>query len=169
MCAPFTADDVGKTVEDSGGTKIGVVSSVEDDTALVEPDHDAIESIKSGPGWNLNTDETVPVGPDSVDAITDEVVRLESDRSSSSSTDEAAVRDASDADESVVEQDDDTDSQRRIGAGGDNAADTAEHHGGTGQPQIEGEAGADRHEDNEDAPPHGDRTVTSDRGEADDR
>ncbi|GAB3675040.1 hypothetical protein [Halopiger thermotolerans] len=168
MRATFTEDDVGKTVEDAGGTKIGVVSSVEDGTALVEPDHDAIESIKSGPGWNLNSDETVPIGPDSVDTITDEVVRLEGGRSSSSTDEATGTRtDASDgdADEPVVEQDEDTGGPRSVGAS-DVPSDRRTR---PDQPQVEGEAGADRHEDNEDAPPHGDRTVTKERGEDEDR
>lgn len=166
MRATFTEDDVGKTVEDAGGTKIGVVSSVEDGTALVEPDHDAIESIKSGPGWNLNTDETVPIGPDAVDTITDDVVRLEGGRSSAGAG-EATGTDASDegGDDPVVEQDDDTGGPRSVGAP-DVPSDRRTR---PDQPQVEGEAGADRHEDNEDAPPHGDRTVTRERGEDEDR
>ncbi|AEH35328.1 hypothetical protein [Halopiger xanaduensis] len=156
MCATFTEDDVGKTVEDSGGTKIGVVSSVEDDAALVEPDHDALESIKARPGWNLNTDETVPIEPDSVGVITGEVVRLEGER---------------DADDPAVERGEHSVGRRSDAGSGGEDGDASEQRVGAGkpQPQVEGEAGADRHEDNEDAPPHGDRTVTRDRGEEDDR
>lgn len=171
MCATFTEDDVGKTVEDPNGTAIGVVAAVEDDHALVEPDPGALDSIKAALGWEQDADETVPVAPDSVDVITGEAVRLESDRSPSSPTDEAAVTDASDrdADEPVIEQDEGTGGQRSVGASGGEAGDASEQRVGTGQSQVEGEAGGDRHEDNEDAPPHGDRTVTRERGHEDDR
>ncbi|RKD95004.1 hypothetical protein [Halopiger aswanensis] len=173
MCATFTEDDVGKTVEDPNGTAIGVVAAVEDDHALVEPDPGAVDSIKAALGWEQEADETVPIAPDSVDVITGEVVRLESDPAPSSPTDEATVTNESDgdADEPVIEQDEETDGQRSAGASGGEADDASEHHVGAGspQPQVEGEAGADRHEDNEDAPPHGDRTVTRERGEEDDR
>ncbi|EMA31438.1 hypothetical protein [Halobiforma nitratireducens] len=53
---------------------------------------------------------------------------------------------------------------RGVAAAGDGPATTERE-----QPRVEGEAGGDRHEDNEDAPPDGDRTVTTDCGRKDDR
>lgn len=65
----FTDEDVGKPVEASDGEKIGVVASVEDDVAYVRPTDDAV------------TDRPRRLHPDSVREITDELVRLEADRS----------------------------------------------------------------------------------------
>ncbi|WP_049920875.1 hypothetical protein [Halopiger djelfimassiliensis] len=159
MCATFTEDDVGKTVEDPSGTAIGIVASIEGETALVEPEPDAMDSIKAALGWESDPDETVPITPDSVDVITGETVRLESDRSSEH--DEDASGDGHDP---VIERDEGTGGQRGVGSPGD-GTDASESE----QTQVEGEAGGERHDDNEDAPPHGDRTVTTDRGREDDR
>ena len=169
MCATFTEDDIGKTVEDPNGAAIGVVASVEGGTALVEPDPDATDSIKAALGWEQEPDETVPVEPSSVDVITDEAVRLESEYESGSAESptnaETGTETAETADrDPVVEQDEDA-GGRDIGAPEDASTDVTTDE----KAQVEGEAGANRHEDNEDAPPHGDRTVTTERGEADDR
>lgn len=169
MCATFTEDDIGKTVEEPNGAAIGIVASVEEGTALVEPDPDATDSIKAALGWEHDPDETVPVEPASVDVITGKAVRLEGDYESAaqeSSTNAAESETAETADrDPVVERDEDTGGVRDVGDPEDASTDVTTDE----KAQVEGEAGGDRHEDNEDAPPDGDRTVTTERGEADDR
>lgn len=168
MCATFTDDDVGKTVEDPNGAAIGVVASVEGETALVEPEPDAMDSIKAVLGWEHDPDETIRIEPSSVDVITGETVRLERDRSSETA-DESAVEASeggeTDGHDPAIEQDEDTGGSRSVGATGNTSEDVKVDE----KAQVEGEAGSDRHEDNEDAPPHGDRTVTRERGHEDDR
>lgn len=168
MCATFTDDDVGKTVENPNGTEIGVVASLEGETALVEPEPNAMDSIKAALGWEHDPDETMRIEPSSVDVITGETVRLERDRSAEIAA-ESAVGGSEDGEDdghdAVVEQDEDTGGSRSVGATGNTADDVKVDE----KAQVEGEAGSDRHEDNEDAPPHGDRTVTRERGHEDDR
>lgn len=135
----FTEDDVGKTVEESNGTAVGIVAAVDDETALVELDPDAVDSIKAALGWEADAAEPVSIAPADVDVITGETVRLDRDV--------------------------DAGEQRTGGsatAGGDEPTEID-------RPQVEGEAGGERHADNEDAPPEGNRTVTEDRGRKDDR
>ncbi|SDQ58341.1 hypothetical protein [Natronobacterium texcoconense] len=143
MGTMFTEEDIGKTVEDSNGAALGVVASVDDGIAMVEPDPGAIDSIKAALGWESDPDEVFPVEPGSVDVIGGETVRLEGDGA------------------------DRTEDDVRMADGNENGA---KRGGATrDQSQVEGEAGSDRHQDNADAPPEGDRTMTTDRGRKDDR
>ena len=156
MTHPFTEDDVGKRVEEPNGSAIGIVANVEDGRALVEPDPGAVDSIKAALGWELEAENPVPIESDAVAEVTDDAVRLETDatddRSSEGGTDPVIERDEGEAD------------RRDSSPGtGDTDPETLD------QAQVEGEAGGDRHADNENAPPEGDRTVTTDRGRKDDR
>ncbi|WP_049926980.1 hypothetical protein [Halopiger goleimassiliensis] len=155
MAPQLTDDDIGKTVTEPNGSAIGVLTDVEGERVLVEPNPSALDSIKAALGWELEADEPVPVDVDDVAAVTDDAVRLEASASDAPS---------SDAGDPVVEQEEGDADPRDVGAGtGDGKMDASD------RTQVEGEEGANRHEDNEDAPPHGDRTVTTDRGRKDDR
>ncbi|SFC52283.1 hypothetical protein SAMN05444422_109219 [Halobiforma haloterrestris] len=73
MCAPFTAHDVGKPVENEEGEDVGVVVSVADGVAYVLPSADA------NAGDSAAADRPRRLDPDSVRAITEEAVRLAGD------------------------------------------------------------------------------------------
>lgn len=76
MCATFTADDVGKTVENDEGGAVGVVVSVEDDTAFVEPDPGVVDSLRAALGWSSDPQDAVPLHESDVRTV-DETIRLE--------------------------------------------------------------------------------------------
>ncbi|WP_312910823.1 hypothetical protein [Natronosalvus caseinilyticus] len=133
MCATFTADDVGKTVENDEGTAVGVVVSVEDDTAFVEPDPGIVDSLRAALGWSSDPQDAVPLHESDVRAV-DETIRLEAFPSSEGpSWDEREAGDAA--------------------RGGGAGTDTAKTE----------DSGASRPADIEDAPPEGDQTVTKER------
>lgn len=154
MCATFTDDDVGKRVEAASGEALGVVTMAEADTLYVTANEGAVDTIKAVLDWEAETDETVSINEDTVEEVTAEVIRLEGDRSTQEGTDP------------VIDRDEDTESDLPEGEG----------RSGTGvQPETErmNESGEERHPDEETAaderPPEGDRTVTRDRGQEDDR
>ncbi|MFD1562642.1 hypothetical protein ACFR99_03630 [Haloarchaeobius amylolyticus] len=72
MCALFTADDVGKSVESDDGEEIGVIASVDGTVAYVQPGADAVDSTAV-------TERLRQLDLDSVREITEEAVRLEDD------------------------------------------------------------------------------------------
>lgn len=76
MCATFTDDDVGKPVERADGTVIGTVAAVEEGRARVEPEPDAIDSIKVRLGWDEVGDPFV-LEDDAVSEIADRRIHLE--------------------------------------------------------------------------------------------
>lgn len=51
MCASLTDEDVGKLVERADGRVIGTVDSLEGGTVRVEPEPDALDTIKARFGW----------------------------------------------------------------------------------------------------------------------
>lgn len=78
MCAQFTDDDLEKSVEDANGEIIGSVTAVEGDVARVQPKAGVMDSIRAAIGWT-RTQESVSIRADSVDEVTDEVIRLETE------------------------------------------------------------------------------------------
>ncbi|UTF54309.1 hypothetical protein [Natronosalvus rutilus] len=76
MCATFTTDDVGKTVENDEGAAVGVVVSVEDDTAFVEPEPGVVDSLRAALGWSSDPQDAVPLHESDVQTV-DETIRLE--------------------------------------------------------------------------------------------
>ncbi|MDS0477792.1 hypothetical protein [Natrinema sp. 1APR25-10V2] len=171
MCATFTDDDVGKRVETASGEPIGSVRMTEADTAYVDTNADAGSAIQAILESDADED-IVPMDGSAIAEITDDAIRL---------ADERASPDDSGGAEPVVERDEDTggrndsDEQRTLGTEPGDPGEPAESvEGRSGQdmePSTEemDEAGKERHADKEDAPPEGDRTVTTERGEKEDQ
>lgn len=67
-------DDVGKNVVDMRGREIGMVEDAEGDTMHVDPDPSLTESIKSKRGIGGHESGALPVTPEFVDRIGDDVV-----------------------------------------------------------------------------------------------
>jgi hypothetical protein len=173
MCPTFTDDDVGKRVETASGLRLGTVKLTESETAYVDANDDARGTIRAILEWDTDED-IVPMDASAVSEITETAIRLEDDRSSpdepaNTGTDPVIERDES------TEQRDDSDEQRTMGPpSGTPDEPAADVEGRTGEglePSTEDmtEAGAERHPDTEQAPPEGERTVTKERGEEEDR
>ncbi|MGQ3412144.1 hypothetical protein ACT4ML_07755 [Natrinema sp. LN54] len=172
MCATFTDDDVGKRVETAGGDVLGTVEMTEPETAYVDVNDDARNTLRAILEWE-NEANVVPMDAAAVGEVTGTAIRLEGERDSLAASDEGT--------DPVIERDestdarDDSDEQRTMGPpSGTPDEPAASEEGRTGEglePSTEGmtEAGDERHEDLEDAPPEGERTVTEDRGTEEDR
>ena len=173
MCATFTDDDVGKRVVTANGDPLGTVKLTEPDTAYVDANDDATDTVRAILEWETDED-VVPMDESAVSEITATAIRLVDDRSS---PDEPA----DEGTDPVIRRDESTggradgDEQRTLGTEpGDPGEPAASEEGRTGQgtePSTEDmdEAGAERHADKEDSPPEGDRTVTTERGEKEDQ
>lgn len=74
--AEITDDDVGKKVVDSDGEEIGRIVDIKNGRAYVDPDPSTAETIMSEFGWGDSDQGTYALPEDSVDAITDDEVRL---------------------------------------------------------------------------------------------
>lgn len=72
----FTKDDVGKSVVDTNGTQVGRIVDTRGGAAYVDPDPDAVDTIKSKLGWNETDDETYEINGKDVEEATDKEVRL---------------------------------------------------------------------------------------------
>lgn len=66
--------DRGKDVVDGRGREIGVVTDVEGDTMYVDPDPSVTERIKSKLRVGSESDADLPISPEFVDRIEDDVV-----------------------------------------------------------------------------------------------
>ncbi|MFC4437072.1 MULTISPECIES: hypothetical protein [Natrialbaceae] len=147
----FTDDEIGKHVETAGGETIGVVVSVDGATAYVERDPSALDAINAVFGRETDEEGASPIDEEDVEAVTDDAVRLERNRSSRDGDAEGST-------------DPDTEHAEETG-------DEAGRSGEAMEPSTEemDEAGAERHPETEDTPPEGDRTVTKDRGSKENR
>ncbi|QLK25687.1 hypothetical protein HYG81_16630 [Natrinema zhouii] len=173
MCATFTDDDVGKRVETASGDLLGTVRMTEAETAYVDANEGATSTIQAILEWETD-EEIVPMDESAVAEVTETAIRLEDERSS-------PAEPAGEGTDPVIERDegtdarDDSDEQRTLGpqpGAPDEPAESEEGRSGQGTgPSTEEmtEAGGERHPDTEEAPPEGDRTVTKDRGEEEDR
>ena len=178
MSPAFTDDDVDKRVETADGDSIGVVTMTDADTAYVDLESGAIESIKAVLNWDGDADEVVPIDADDVQDVGSDAIRLERDISAGSASDAGGTDPVIERDETTVHEDT-GDEQRGLGAqtGEPSATDEktpAEGEGRSGkglEPETDEmtEAGAERHPDDDGQPPQGDRTVTKERGEEEDR
>ncbi len=74
MAAPLTDDDVGKAVVDAEGKTLGIVSSVEDDTAFVDPNPSMLEQLLSKIGMEDTDGEDYTVTEDMLESVGEEVV-----------------------------------------------------------------------------------------------
>jgi hypothetical protein len=145
MGSTITEEEVGKRVETATGEDVGVVAAVDGRTAHVERDPGALDSLKAALGREFEgDDDPIRLTSDDVETITQGTVRLARGE---------AVDDASETADDEVETDE------------------AGRSGKALEPGTEGmdEAGDERHPDTEEAPPEGDRTVTTDRGREEDR
>lgn len=73
----FTADDIGKSVENAVGDEIGVIADVDGETAYVDPEPGMIDTIKAVFDWEGGADETVPLADDAVKNVTADTVQIE--------------------------------------------------------------------------------------------
>ncbi|WP_336342785.1 hypothetical protein [Halalkalicoccus ordinarius] len=76
--AQFSDDDEGKTVVNADGEEVGIIAAVEHGTAHVDPDPGVTDKIMSTLGWSDRDEDTYPLQEESVEAITDDEVRLAS-------------------------------------------------------------------------------------------
>lgn len=77
MTAAFSDDDVGKRVENANGDEIGIVATVESDTAHVETEPGIVDTIRATLGWEGGREDAVPLGESAVCEITDDAAHLE--------------------------------------------------------------------------------------------
>lgn len=76
-----TADDEGKTVVNSAGDEIGMVTDVEDGRMYVDPDPSITDRIRTALGWgDHDDDEAYPVDEDDIARIEGDAVVLGVDR-----------------------------------------------------------------------------------------
>lgn len=72
----ITEDDEGKEVVGPDGEEVGRIVDVEHGTAHVDPDPGIAETVMSKLGWGDRDEDTYPLQEASVEAITDDEVRL---------------------------------------------------------------------------------------------
>ena len=75
--ATIDESDEGKTVVNAGGETIGTVVDVDNNTAHVEPDPGLTDELAAELGWGDADEETYQLDNDSVEAVTDDEIRLE--------------------------------------------------------------------------------------------
>lgn len=117
MRETFSDDDVGKRVENANATEVGVVVSVDERTAYVDPDPDLTDSIRVALGWEVDREDAAPLDADSVREITDQVVRLEyeiEDRGETARTDRSTDVSETDVRDSGVGDGDDESGERAV-------------------------------------------------------
>lgn len=76
----ITPEDEGKVVVNAAGDRIGVVTDVEQSTAHIKSDVGFTETLKAKLGWGDATDDTVPLQEEAIQSITDNEVRLVTDK-----------------------------------------------------------------------------------------
>lgn len=76
MARTVTDDEIGKRVISSDGEDLGMVASVEEQTAYVEPEPGFIDKIKGAVGWESESEDIVPIPTEAVAEITDDEVHL---------------------------------------------------------------------------------------------
>lgn len=74
MAAPLTDEDVGKPVVDAAGKELGLVSSVEGDSASVDPNPSVLEHVLARLGWGSADDEDYTITEDMLDRVDERVV-----------------------------------------------------------------------------------------------
>ena len=74
--AKITEEDEGKRVVNADGDTIGMVSTVRNGTAHVNPDPGITDKITAKLGWDDVNEEHYPLERSKVDTITDDEIRL---------------------------------------------------------------------------------------------
>ena len=72
----ITDDDQGKTVVDSSGEKLGMVTEVRSGKAYVDADPGLTDSIRSKLGWSDADDSDYALEENRIDSVTDDEIRL---------------------------------------------------------------------------------------------
>ena len=169
----FTDDDIGKRVETAAGEPVGVVTMTEDETAYVDLEDGVADATRAALGWETDADEVVPVDAADVGDRRGDAIRL----AEAASTPDEGTDPVIEREESTVHEDEGSE-RRAVGAksretetAGETAAEGEGRSGKGVEPETEEmeESGAERHPDSEENPPQGDRTVTEERGENEDR
>lgn len=75
----LTDDDEGKKVVNAQGDQIGIVSEVKSGSAYIDPDPGITDKVRSKLGWNDADEDTYMLPSDSIDAVTDDEIRLAQD------------------------------------------------------------------------------------------
>lgn len=81
MTRGVTGDDEGKTVVNPVGETVGIIASVDDGTAYVDPHPSITDRIEAALGWTDPNVDTYPLDDEHVAAVTDDEVRLREDLS----------------------------------------------------------------------------------------
>lgn len=71
-----TDDDQGKTVVDSNGTKLGMVTEVKSGTAYVNADPGITDKIRSKLGWSEADEGDYALEENRIHTVTDDEIRL---------------------------------------------------------------------------------------------
>ena len=71
-----TDDDEGKRVVNASGTEIGMVSTVRNGVAHVEPDPGITDTIRSKLGWGKADEGDYALDEKQIDTVTDDEIRL---------------------------------------------------------------------------------------------
>ena len=72
----LSEDDQGKEVVDANGAKVGVVATVREGVAYVEPDPSMFDTVKSKLGWGDTDEDTYPLDNGDITAVNDDEVRI---------------------------------------------------------------------------------------------
>lgn len=72
----FTKEDVGKSVIDASGERVGRIVDTRGGAAYVDPDPDIVDNIKSKLGWRDGDEETYELEGINVEEVTDDRVHL---------------------------------------------------------------------------------------------
>jgi hypothetical protein len=72
----ITDDDEGKRVVNADGDTIGIVSTVRNETAYVDPDPGITDKIMARFGWDDVDEDHYPLERSTIDTITDDEIRL---------------------------------------------------------------------------------------------
>ncbi|QCC57941.1 hypothetical protein NP511_05230 [Natrinema thermotolerans] len=89
MGQTFTDDDVGKRVETTGGDVLGTVELTEPETAYVDVNDDARNTLRAILEWESESN-VVPMDAGAVGEVTATAIRLEAGRSSPDEAGETA-------------------------------------------------------------------------------
>ncbi len=79
--ASLSAEDEGKVLVDADGQTIGIVTSVEENTAFVNPEAGITDALLSAIGRGRTDDDAIVVEGDLVETVTDAELRLGSSTS----------------------------------------------------------------------------------------
>lgn len=77
MAISLTEADEGKRVIDANGDDVGIVSTVEGETALIDPDPSLTDDVKATLGLGDTDEDQFPLDTADVGEVTDDEIRLE--------------------------------------------------------------------------------------------